>query len=52
MVNPYSRAAWSAGLEFLQLVPGLGNARFGSSLLGAPTEYLSDVSGKIATWLS
>jgi len=48
MVNPYSRAAWSAGLEFLQLVPGLGNARFGSSFLGAPAEYLSDVSGKVA----
>jgi len=48
MKSPAKAAVFAAGLEFLQLVPGLGNARFGSSFLGAPAEYLGDISSKLA----
>jgi len=46
--SPLRVAAFTAGLEFLQLIPGLGNARYGSSFLGAPTEFIGDVSSKLA----
>jgi hypothetical protein len=43
-----TETAISAGLEFTQLMPGLGNIRYGSSILGASPEFLSDVSKKLA----
>jgi len=39
---------FTGGLEMLQLVQGLGGLRYGSSILGAPIEFVGDVGEKLA----
>jgi GNAT superfamily N-acetyltransferase len=41
------KAATAAALESLQIMPGVGNLRYGSTILGASPQLFSDLSAKV-----